>query len=312
MSNRQAQPENSFLRQYREIRPRTARALGRHGLLSLLATTYQLTGRTGALQRNRTQHLYLHHLFDDEVDGFRRLLASLAPDHTYAPYSEAVRSVASGEIDRPMISFSFDDGLRSCLKAASILEEFGARGCFFVCPELVGETDYSRIASFCTSRLRIPPAELMSWSDLESLLSRGHEVGAHTMTHPALATLEADRLHEEIEGSRAVLSARLGDVRHFSWPYGRLHHFSQAAATMVEAAGFVSCASAIRGCHLAGPPVRASVTYLRRDHVVAYWPVQHTLYFLARNSLHAMRAEYPWEPYSANECAGGDRHRWME
>lgn len=46
-------------------------------------------------------------------------------------------------------------------------------------------------------------------------------IGAHTMTHPRLATLAQAEARAEMEDSRAVLRARLGvEPRHFAYPVG--------------------------------------------------------------------------------------------
>lgn len=69
------------------------------------------------------------------------------------------------------------------------------------------------------------------------------EVGAHTVTHPALRRLSPDSQREEILGSKARLEEILNrSVTSFSYPYGIL---SEQTVDIVREAGF-SCACSTR------------------------------------------------------------------
>jgi peptidoglycan/xylan/chitin deacetylase (PgdA/CDA1 family) len=133
----------------------------------------------------------------------------------------------------------------------------------------------------------------MDWDDVHALLDEGHEIGSHTLTHADLGRVSRQQLHDEIEGSLDVLNRAIGPVRHFAWPYGHFSHFSAEAARIVFQAGFASCASAIRGCHVAAAedPRRLCI---RRDNTVVNWPFGHMLYFMARNSAVASESTGTW------------------
>ena len=268
----------------------------RHIVLSSLASCYRLTGQIpSALEKNRVQFLYLHHLFEDEKDAFRNLLMLLSRRHSFISYSEAVDRILQGKVERPYIAFSFDDGLKNCLGAASIMNEFGIKACFFLCTSMVGETDYAKIKEFCLQKIHMPPVEFLSWLDVERLLKDGHEIGSHTITHRRLAQISTDEIQAEIAGSFELLTKRIGSVKHFSWPGGRFFHFSPPAARVVFETGFISCASAERGCHLASQPeIREPSLCIRRDRIVAKWPIKHILYFMARNSRMASIHNNQW------------------
>ena len=78
---------------------------------------------------------------------------------------------------------------------------------------------------------------LMTWKQAEELRRDGIELGAHTRTHASLRGLAPEELADEIAGSRRDLEERLGPIRHFAYPYGRL---DDAAVRAVEEAGFAS------------------------------------------------------------------------
>jgi len=253
-----------------------------------------------AHSRRRIHFIYLHHVFEDEEDGFRRVLEELSRSHSFVSYSDAVARLRTGRIDAPYVSLSFDDGLKNCVRAAEIMGEFGALGCFFVCPPMAEATP-DEVSAFCAAKLHMPPTAMMSWDDMERLRAQGHEIGSHTLNHANLAQTHGDALAEEVGRSRELIEGRLGEARHFAWPFGRFAEMSEEARRVVFGAGYESCASAQRGCHVAPAPDDPSALCLRRDHVVAAWPVSHVLYFMARSAERAGEADNAW-PGSFDSC----------
>jgi peptidoglycan/xylan/chitin deacetylase (PgdA/CDA1 family) len=285
---------------WKHICPRGARAATRSVVIESAMLGMSMIGRARALlARPRVQILLLHHIFPDEEQPFRALLAALARTHTFISYSQAIHraSAAGAEIDRPYMAFSFDDGLQNNLRAAAILQEFGAAGMFFVCPSIIGEDDPLRLQKFSQQRLELPrPVEFMSWDDLLGLRRSGHEIGGHTMTHPRLMTLKRTELPNQIAGCREVIRERLGECRHFAWTYGQFSDCAPHIVQMVFDSGYESCASGVRGCH---GPIRSTPTEplcIHRDHIVAGAGVNQAMYFIARSAAN-MRAEgdrWPW------------------
>jgi peptidoglycan/xylan/chitin deacetylase (PgdA/CDA1 family) len=84
-------------------------------------------------------------------------------------------------------------------------------------------------------------------TDEARVLAQGSfiEIGAHSMTHPSLPTLPADRQREEIERSRDFCTAVSGrPVVCFSYPYG---HNSPLTMDLVREAGFRAACSTRAG-----------------------------------------------------------------
>jgi peptidoglycan/xylan/chitin deacetylase (PgdA/CDA1 family) len=92
--------------------------------------------------------------------------------------------------------------------------------------------------------------ETHRWMTVEELralsMTHGVEVGAHTLTHPFLATLPPEEQWKEIEGSRVHLERLLKTrVRLFSYPYGGRDAFDTATTQLVRESGYaLACTGA--------------------------------------------------------------------
>ena len=172
---------------------------------------------------------------------------------------------------------------------ADALDGLGGRAAAFIGEPVIGaggvipppEGYWTEVERICRERLHLPrPVEPLTWEGAARLLELGHEVGSHTRSHPNLAALGERELDEELAGSREELERRLGAaVLHLSVPYGDAARFTPAVAEAARRAGYASCSTAIRGRNTADADAYA----LRRDHLVASWPLGDVRYFLARS-----------------------------
>jgi peptidoglycan/xylan/chitin deacetylase (PgdA/CDA1 family) len=147
-------------------------------------------------------------------------------DHRPAPDNPSIWATISGKAGRflarsartktmrkadpqPLVSFTFDDApVSSCREGAAILEEYGVRGTYYICAGGCGALS--------------PSGPLASADDIEALLARGHEIGCHTYSHPAVSTLSRRELAGEIDRNRAGLEGICAGLvpRNFAFPYG--------------------------------------------------------------------------------------------
>jgi peptidoglycan/xylan/chitin deacetylase (PgdA/CDA1 family) len=82
-------------------------------------------------------------------------------------------------------------------------------------------------------------------SNVRALIDAGWELAAHTIHHLDLTELDAEQLHEEVAGSRAILRREYGvPVDNFCYPSGR---FDETAIAAVKAAGYVGATTEIPG-----------------------------------------------------------------
>ncbi len=119
----------------------------------------------------------------------------------------------------PWISFNFDDGFESSyLHALPIMDAAGFKTTQYIVTGSIGYKNY------------------ISLAQLQKIYSAGHEIGAHTRTHPRLDTLPLEQAQSEIVGSKEdLLKLGITPVT-FAYPHGS---HSPAIVDMVRKAGFM-------------------------------------------------------------------------
>lgn len=278
--------KENFLQNYselRQIKPKTIRSLARNVLLNGYSTFNGF--HVNQLKKPRVQFIYLHHLFKDEEKKLLHLIENLQKHHEFISYKEAVSRILKNKIDKPYIAISVDDGFKNNLRIADILDSFDIKACFFINPSIINISDYAALKAYCSEKLHLPPVEFMSWGDIDHLLQNGHEIGSHTMEHINIANTPPDEILRDMNTTYEVLKLRCGKAEHFAFPFGRFFHFNETGRKACFDAGFTSCASAERGCHI---PNASSIAKdklcLRRDHVILDWDFRHIEYFLINNA----------------------------
>jgi len=90
--------------------------------------------------------------------------------------------------------------------------------------------------------------QMLHWSEVQSMAKCGIAFGAHTITHPCLATLDGNRLREEISGSKRAIESRLQmPAKFFAYPFGGHSDLSPEATVAVSEAGFAAAVTTIWG-----------------------------------------------------------------
>jgi hypothetical protein len=105
-----------------------------------------------------------------------------------------------------------------------------------------------------------PPTDIpaayapLEWAQLKRMAEEGLDVGAHTRTHPILSRLASfQEKQDEIAGSKADIEKEIGmPVQHFCYPNGKDADFDDDCVRAVEAAGFASAVTAVRGLNAPG------------------------------------------------------------
>jgi peptidoglycan/xylan/chitin deacetylase (PgdA/CDA1 family) len=128
-----------------------------------------------------------------------------------------------------LVALSFDDGMDDNYSTVlPILREHDVPATVYVATGLVGKPN-PRLAPEAQARM-------MTRDELRDLVAAGIEIGAHTVTHPDLSTLDFDDcLREILESKRALESMLEVPIRTFAYPFCR---YGPNAVAAVRAAGF--------------------------------------------------------------------------
>lgn len=139
-----------------------------------------------------------------------------------------------GRLPRRPVVFTFDDGYRSvATKALPILSR---RGWPAVLNLKVGNLEPGSFTE----------------SDVRRLLAADWELGAHTITHPDLRTLDDAALEREVAGSRREIRRRFAvPVEFFCYPAGR---YDDRVLAAVRRAGFLGATTTIEGLAIPDHP----------------------------------------------------------
>ena len=108
----------------------------------------------------------------------------------------------------PIVSFTFDDFPKTAAQAgADIIEKVGGRATYYACSGMAGTKTVT--------------GEQYTSAELVDLLSRGHEIGAHTHTHLDCAKARVPDAVSNIHTNLSQLRDMGADhITQFAYPYG--------------------------------------------------------------------------------------------
>ena len=109
----------------------------------------------------------------------------------------------------PLVSFTFDDAPESaCTIGAALLEDYRARGTYYISGEGCGASGYC--------------GRLASTEHLKAIAVKGHEIGCHTFSHVAVARVGRKKLAADLARNDTFLADIRGvrAVHNFAYPYG--------------------------------------------------------------------------------------------
>jgi peptidoglycan/xylan/chitin deacetylase (PgdA/CDA1 family) len=191
-----------------------------------------------AAWRSGTRILAYHRVSADRdelavaPDTFRRQMESLLVSGA-RPVSlgDAVRALEDGSDER-LVCVTFDDAYHDNLDhAIPVLRELAIPATIFAATGIIDGT--ARL--YWYGQQEEPP--VLSWDELAGIAEIPlFTIGAHTVTHPALPTVDDAAAWDEIAGSKRILETRLGrPVALFAYPAG---FYGVREARMVRDAGY--------------------------------------------------------------------------
>ena len=164
-------------------------------------------------------------------DIFAQQMQYLADNGYTTLTMQEVYDVLQGRKTLPTkpIALTFDDGYRDFYTAAwPVLQRHNFKATNYVITDFIGWDAY------------------MTWEMLQELSEGGQvEIGAHTRSHVDLRTLSADKLQDEVLGSKAILETGLGrPVGAFCYPAG---FYNTSVIAAVKRANYLTATTELPG-----------------------------------------------------------------
>lgn len=208
---------------------------------------------------------------------FYGLLKNLSRNFQFVDLEEACHHIYNQKIpSKPIITFTFDDGLATCYNdIAPALEAFGTRGAFFINPSVIEASIVSQNIFLENSLKLNVKKEFMTWKEIQDLHEKGHIIGNHTMNHKALVGLSFHDAHQEVMQGKQILETRLKfECKYFALPYGTPEYFDQTGLNAALACHDI----VLTGCTYQRYSYQDK-RVLNRRHFEGNWPHTHINYF---------------------------------
>ena len=121
------------------------------------------------------------------------------------------------------VTFSFDDGVTQDIRLIEILNKYNLKATFNINSSLLGKKNELVRNGKTVRHDKIDPDDLKS-------IYEGHEIAAHTLTHPNLTTLDREEIIRQVECDRLALSELCGyEVVGMAYPCGGVNNDDRVA-----------------------------------------------------------------------------------
>lgn len=141
-------------------------------------------------------------------------------------FSLTKETVTTSPFSQGMVTFSFDDGWLSAYQnGIPILNSHGIQSTQYIISGALGWDEY------------------ITAEQMLDMQSQGHEIGAHSRTHPDLTVLTDQQITDEVLGSKQDLqSLGANAITSFAYPYGA---WTDKVKNIVEQSGYKGARTAV-------------------------------------------------------------------
>ena len=136
----------------------------------------------------------------------------------------------SGKI-RKAVTFSYDDGVTQDQRLIELFDKYGLKATFNLNSGLFNTGGPMQREEVTVSHVRPRACEIAG-------IYAGHEIAAHTLTHPFLPSCDEEEIVRQVEGDREALSALCGyEVVGFAYPGGGVNFDERVADVLRRRTG---------------------------------------------------------------------------
>lgn len=129
------------------------------------------------------------------------------------------------------VTFSYDDGVTQDIRLIEILNRYGLKSTFNLNSELLGKDGSLDIRGKRISHVKVKPNEVAE-------IYKGHEIAAHTLTHPDMTEMAENEVIRQVERDRQNLGELAGcEVVGMAYPGSRPNYNSRIAEIIEKNTG---------------------------------------------------------------------------
>lgn len=133
------------------------------------------------------------------------------------------------------LTFSYDDGVTQDVRLIELFNKYGMKATFNLNSELLGRENILVREGYAFFHNKIKPEDVKH-------IYAGHEVAAHTLTHPMLPSVSDVEIVRQVEEDRLKLSELCGyEVVGFAYPGGGQNYNSRVAEVIKNNTGVRYC-----------------------------------------------------------------------
>ena len=197
--------------------------------------------------------------FETFIRRIQKTYGIVTPEAAEAWLRDPGRPSSPNDWPAPCL-LTFDDGFESNFRIATdIFERLGIKALFFVCPGLIDIPADSQSSAICAHMFRgrrtpetLPPElKLMTWAQINELITRGHTIGCHGLLHQKLTTLSFGEVETEVLAAAEKLVSQTGVATPwYAYAFGDIDSVD-ANAMSVIGRRFPLCRSGVRGLNTA-------------------------------------------------------------
>ena len=195
--------------------------------------------------------LFYHRVSDDNLNDwtisvtkFTQQMEWLQQNFDIVTLEECQRRISCGKNDRPTVSVTFDDGYRENAEfAIPYLVERRIPATYFVATDnTLGQTPFAHDVKL-NKPLTTDNAE-----SLRAYAKGGIEIGAHTRTHPNMASVQDPaKIVDEVITATQEMEAAVGQkIRYFAFPYGQRENLNPVVFHLLKEHGLLGCLQRLR------------------------------------------------------------------
>jgi peptidoglycan/xylan/chitin deacetylase (PgdA/CDA1 family) len=114
--------------------------------------------------------------------------------------------------------------------------------------ELESRLEHARRSSARAAEPNADRYMFLTWGEVRELADGGVTIGSHTVDHPIMSSLDAERREWEVVQSKQEIERHLGaPCTLFSYPNGTANDFGECDKTNLEKAGYIAAVTQIAG-----------------------------------------------------------------